>query len=99
MLKQVSTHLNVQQPDPDIASHLRVLVKAVLPKISDERLAEIMAIRSYVPPEPLKELLPNELVDEVFTGDDHTMVKEHKWTSYHRISFTKIVSVRIVSFD
>ena len=76
MIKKISTFEKVEQPDPDLPSHLRNLIKKVLPGISEDRLKEILAMRSVVLPDPLEELLPPELVEELFTGDDHKMVQD-----------------------
>ena len=77
MIKKVSTHLKVAQPSPDLPSHLRNIIKHVLPNASDEKVAENLAMRSVVVEDPIGDLLPDELVDDMFTGDDNKMFKEH----------------------
>ena len=75
-LQKLSTHLKVPQPNPDMASHIRNLVKHVFPEITADRMEEILQMRSCRVVDPMEGLIPKEMEDEIFDKDDHSLYKD-----------------------
>ena len=56
---------------PSLPGVLALLISSVIPGISDERLAEILALRSVVPANPIYDVATHEDLLEVSLKDDH----------------------------
>ena len=75
-LQKLSQHLGAHQPNPDIASHLRVLIKKVITDISDDKVEEILKMRSIRAVDPMDGLIPEEMEDEILDKDDQIIYKD-----------------------